>query len=335
MPSQFDLCRRYIAKMNPAISGSGGHNATFKAACKTVEFGLSWDNAWALLNEYNHRCQPTWSERDLRHKLNDAFHKATLNSRYLSPHQAHRPVSVGSYRITTRTPDKRAQRTVWPEFTLPSPSEIETIASVRGLSSEAVKLAADRGLLKVTKNQGYRCWIVTDGARKNAQARRLDGGPLFDAAGSQIKAQTLRGSEAAWAIGVEESRPYQTVLVVEGGPDILAAHHFIWLEGRENDTCVIGMLGASMPISPAIASELLGKRVRIIAHEDVSGLRAAKLWLASLEAAASETDILQFKNLEFSTIEVVKDLNDLASLTIDDGWVSSAPLQVCPKIGAA
>jgi hypothetical protein len=61
--------------MPGAISGAGGHDATFAVACKLVEFGLSPDDAWRLLLEYNQRCHPQWSERELRHKLEDAFRR--------------------------------------------------------------------------------------------------------------------------------------------------------------------------------------------------------------------------------------------------------------------
>jgi hypothetical protein len=62
--------------MPDAISGADGSGATFAVACKLVEFGLSSNDAWPLLLEYNQRCQPQWSERELRHKLDDAFRRA-------------------------------------------------------------------------------------------------------------------------------------------------------------------------------------------------------------------------------------------------------------------
>lgn len=69
-----DRASKYLAKMPEAISGSGGHVATFKAALVLVRgFGLGTDDALDLLqNEYNPRCQPSWSEKELRHKVEDA-----------------------------------------------------------------------------------------------------------------------------------------------------------------------------------------------------------------------------------------------------------------------
>ncbi len=65
-------CLAYLAKLPPAVSGSGGHNATLRAACECVRFGLTDSEAMQALAEYNRRCSPQWSERELAHKLADA-----------------------------------------------------------------------------------------------------------------------------------------------------------------------------------------------------------------------------------------------------------------------
>ena len=71
--SVLERARRYVERMPPAIAGAGGHSATFAVARKLVaDFGLTDAEAWPILVEYNTRCQPTWSERELRHKLADA-----------------------------------------------------------------------------------------------------------------------------------------------------------------------------------------------------------------------------------------------------------------------
>lgn len=73
MNSLIESARRYIAKEDAAVSGSGGHNQTFHVACILVNgFGLSIQDARPLLQEYNLRCQPQWSERELEHKLKSA-----------------------------------------------------------------------------------------------------------------------------------------------------------------------------------------------------------------------------------------------------------------------
>lgn len=68
--STIERARRYIAKCPPAISGEGGHDATYHvAACLVHGFALGEPDAFAVLSEYNRGCLPPWSERELRHKI--------------------------------------------------------------------------------------------------------------------------------------------------------------------------------------------------------------------------------------------------------------------------
>jgi hypothetical protein len=76
-----DIERRviaYLAKVEPAISGQKGHNKTFGAACRVGPgFDLTEEQAYRLLDaHYNPRCQPPWSEKELRHKVADAYKNA-------------------------------------------------------------------------------------------------------------------------------------------------------------------------------------------------------------------------------------------------------------------
>lgn len=68
-----ERCLAYLAKLPEAISGSGGHNATFRAACEVWRFGLDTSQAWEALCWFNAaKCKPTWGEGELRHKLESA-----------------------------------------------------------------------------------------------------------------------------------------------------------------------------------------------------------------------------------------------------------------------
>lgn len=63
----------HVATMDAAISGNGGHNATFAVAIALIHgFNLSEDEAWPILLDYNKRCKPPWTEKELRHKLEGA-----------------------------------------------------------------------------------------------------------------------------------------------------------------------------------------------------------------------------------------------------------------------
>lgn len=67
--------RAYLAKLPTAVSGAGGHPATYRAASILANgFDLPWNDAWEILSEWNKsHCSPPWSDKDLRHKLNDAY----------------------------------------------------------------------------------------------------------------------------------------------------------------------------------------------------------------------------------------------------------------------
>jgi hypothetical protein len=67
---------KYMACLDAAVSGSHGHNTTFHAACVLVHgWGLSVEQAWPFALEYNARCDPPWSDHDLRRKLEQALLK--------------------------------------------------------------------------------------------------------------------------------------------------------------------------------------------------------------------------------------------------------------------
>jgi hypothetical protein len=62
-----------LKKCQPAISGNGGHNQTFKVACALVHgFHLDDADALAVLKEWNLTCQPPWSDKELEHKVASA-----------------------------------------------------------------------------------------------------------------------------------------------------------------------------------------------------------------------------------------------------------------------
>lgn len=72
-PSIIDRARRYLDHVAPAISGKGGSSHTFIVASRLVlGFGLSVAEALPLLQTWNNRCLPPWSDRELKRKLHDA-----------------------------------------------------------------------------------------------------------------------------------------------------------------------------------------------------------------------------------------------------------------------
>ena len=112
--NNFERARRYIAKMPPAISGAGGHNATFAVVCALVHgFGLDAGEALPILAEWNQsHAEPPWRESDLRHKLESALSKPPPSGKprgYLIGDNA------GDRKAAHHAPPLRTAPPDWPE----------------------------------------------------------------------------------------------------------------------------------------------------------------------------------------------------------------------------
>jgi hypothetical protein len=314
-----DCARAYLAKLPPAIAGQGGHAATFAAACRLVEFGLSPDQALPPFLEWNQtHCQPLWTEGELRHKLTDAFQvtspKAQFARRGTQSNQT--PPQWKKPSVTTADAQtKRATADFSASFFEESPAEshFSALALLRGLSTEGVRLAHKRGLLRFGQHYGRAAWFILDGSRRVAQARRLDGHTWT----GNAKAWTLRGSQATWPVGIEEAAPYRAIAFCEGAPDLLAAHHFMWAENRESDCAAVAILGGAKIHAAALAL-FAGKRVRIFRHVDEAGEDAMNRWATQLAAVGADVDAFNFAGLHTMDGAPVKDLNDLARIDADD-----------------
>lgn len=83
--AKVERARKYLAKMPGAISGDSGHTATFNAVA-TVMYGFDLDEGTTyslIASEYNPRCDPPWSEKDLKHKVRSAGEKSNRERGYL------------------------------------------------------------------------------------------------------------------------------------------------------------------------------------------------------------------------------------------------------------
>ena len=70
----FERASRYSAAMPPSVSGGGGHSQTFALAVALAHgFNLSEQETTALMVAYNLKCSPPWSDRELKHKIKDAY----------------------------------------------------------------------------------------------------------------------------------------------------------------------------------------------------------------------------------------------------------------------
>lgn len=71
--SPFERAVAYLAKVPAAIAGHHGDLRTFQTCCRIVRgFALDDDQALAVLADWNARCQPPWTERELLHKIRSA-----------------------------------------------------------------------------------------------------------------------------------------------------------------------------------------------------------------------------------------------------------------------
>jgi hypothetical protein len=68
-----DRARRFLARTPAAVAGQHGDILTFRICCRLVRgFALSDDEAVQVLREWNARCAPPWSDRELREKVRNA-----------------------------------------------------------------------------------------------------------------------------------------------------------------------------------------------------------------------------------------------------------------------
>ena len=62
--------RRYLEALPPAVAGEHGDAQTFRVCCRLVRgFALSDVEAASVISEWNARCRPPWSDRELMDKL--------------------------------------------------------------------------------------------------------------------------------------------------------------------------------------------------------------------------------------------------------------------------
>jgi hypothetical protein len=200
----------------------------------------------------------------------------------------------------------------------PSDDDFASILRARQMPPDAFSgllLAHSLGVLRFARVAGFDSWLVSDEARRCAEARRLDG-HLFPPIGNlaERKAHTLRGSTKSWPVGlalpISESRAeqlrQQPLLLVEGGPDLVAAFGLLAaLPMSASDVQPVAMLGTSASISPEALQKMKGRRAIILAHGDAAGKEAGERWGEQLAATQCRVCLRHLQS--------GKDLNDLVS----------------------
>lgn len=202
-------------------------------------------------------------------------------------------------------------------------AELEQIANSRGIDRQAVELAQDMGTLRAGEIWGHLSWILLDSSGLCVEGRRLNREPYPAVTNAKIqlgerKAHTLRGSRKDWPVGIVPAAEYRTsveaILVVEGGPDYLAALHFA-LQHQKIGTLPVAMLGRGQGLHglhPDSLEYFRAKRVRIYPHDDPDcrSYEAAEMWARQLMQLDAEVDFFTFEGITSSNGNPCKDLND-------------------------
>lgn len=230
------------------------------------------------------------------------------------------PIPTQSVPRSRCNPAKIAAKPDCSNFNKGTVADLKQLASLRNIGYEGLEWASGRGLLWFATLKGHLAWIITDSARVNAQARRMDGG-LWEHLETHPKAWTLPDSCASWPIGIREVQAFRSIALCEGGPDFLAAHYLaLWEQAtdcsrRDAHCAPVALLGANQRIHTSALPLFAGKHVRIFGHNDEAGHAAVDRWARQLQSAGVGVDAFSFAGLQQADGRPIKDLNE--SLMMD------------------
>jgi hypothetical protein len=226
------------------------------------------------------------------------------------------------YRRETEDRQALERRLELPKLSVPTISELRQLSEWRGIRVQALRIAAGRKFLWTYEDRREgRAWLITDRARRLAIARRLDGkqweyrnGEFITNPAERSKTKNIYGSQGNWTIGILESQPFPALACIEGSPDFLSIFDHALSAEVEHLVAPICFSGASQRIPDTVLPYMVGKRVRIFAHDDEAGYKAAARWKEQLTGTASLVDIFEFSGLIRIDGNPVSDLNDLLKI---------------------
>lgn len=155
----------YLAAMPEAVSGKAGHDVTFNAACAVAQgFALELNIAQRLLLEhYNTRCTPPWTETELTDKVTSAVQTSTRPLGYLLAPISNDPlpdVPASPMRTDGSGFDSfAAQRILWGRDSLPLTTTQRAVATclltaTSGIGHPDAGVAAGECILGISKITG-------------------------------------------------------------------------------------------------------------------------------------------------------------------------------------
>jgi RecA-family ATPase len=109
-----DQARRYVQAIPGAIQGQEGSTQAYVAAVALVNgFALDRSDALSIFREYNLRCVPPWSEKEMEHKISQAIEK---------PHDKPRGHLIGSRKAAGASGYRPSSTHVPPVKASPAPA---------------------------------------------------------------------------------------------------------------------------------------------------------------------------------------------------------------------
>ncbi|MDA0814009.1 MAG: hypothetical protein O3C21_16665 [Verrucomicrobia bacterium] len=255
-----DRAHKYVAAIPGAEAGTRGHDQAFKAACALIKnFGgdLSEEQLLEVFREWNATCSPPWNERELIHKLHDAVRQVT-------PEKPQQKVAA----VT--------KRQSWPDMRPGTEGELQRLSELRGFTRAGLDKASALGFLTFGRWCDRAAWFVTDPAADACQARRLDGQPWPEIRGCKSWTITRREGAARRALGLSDLGDKLPVLI-EGGPDFIAAFCLMEMEGAD-DFAPLAVLGAAIWLDEFTVDALAGRPVVIFTDRDEAGRKGFRKW---------------------------------------------------------
>ena len=209
---------------------------------------------------------------------------------------------------------------------LPGRMSATAIAVSRRLPIGSTSRLAEAGILRTMMGVEQQ-WVLVDGPEMprdiiTAEIRRHDRRPF----GHGAKAHTCKGATKGWPIGLSLAMkdPSQTIILVEGGPDLLAAYALIEYLSR-HDCVAIAILGREIRrLIPEAQRVFAGRDVLILPHRDkdksgeiTDGQDAAVEWARMLlnDCGAADVSMSSLEGLTRPDGQPAKDLCE----AIEDG----------------
>jgi len=316
MIDKLERALRYAANCEPAVSGSSGHNATFGVAAQICQgFDLTEDATFEVLRDgYNALCKPPWSERDLRHKAREAAKAQSKKPRGWLLNEDHLiaspPVGIRPSRKPRPETEKEPMPIHWSNLHPGTADELEQLRRRRKLpESDGLDIAQRCGVLTFGTNRGVNAWAIVRG-HDVLEWRRMDGKKWIQAHGKKSDSWVRYSGAKKRLIGMHLLGEHESVILVEGGPDTLAAFVALELEDAIADWAIVGLLG-SWPLERDDLALLADRRIRIAAHDE-DDYKAARKWTKQLREVGCRVEPLDLEGLDLdewvsSTGEVFHD----------------------------